>query len=289
MKHSTIKQIVWFLGITFSITYAFGLATYLMGGLEKFPLGIVSMPAPMLAAFFVQKVFMKQNIFKGGKLGIRLGIKKYWFIFPTLFTVALTIIYIITAVLFPSLLLNKYEFAQNMAKILDSNGLSFLESSQTFIQIFSILFINIVLGPFLNFWLFLGEEIGWRAFLTPKLIEVFGKSGLIIGGLIWALWHTPGILMGLNYPENPIFGNFLFIAVCISLGIIFQYFYLKSKSVFVVAITHGILNQFVNTVMMLFFDDSKINYILHGATGIIGITIFSVIAWLIYKKVDWED
>ena len=38
----------------------------------------------------------------------------------------------------------------------------------------------------------LGEELGWRGFMLPRLLESFGdlRSSLILG-LIWAFWHLP--------------------------------------------------------------------------------------------------
>ena len=48
-----------------------------------------------------------------------------------------------------------------------------------------LLGINIFAGP-------LGEEIGWRGFLLPRMEPTFGslKSGFLIG-ILWCFWHTP--------------------------------------------------------------------------------------------------
>lgn len=43
----------------------------------------------------------------------------------------------------------------------------------------------------------LGEEIGWRGFLTPKLTEVMGFwKAAVMSGLIWSVWHFPLIISG---------------------------------------------------------------------------------------------
>jgi membrane protease YdiL (CAAX protease family) len=38
----------------------------------------------------------------------------------------------------------------------------------------------------------LGEEIGWRGFLAPRLTARFGfKAGALLTGVIWTAWHLP--------------------------------------------------------------------------------------------------
>ena len=43
----------------------------------------------------------------------------------------------------------------------------------------------------------LGEELGWRGFALPRLLE--GRSALSAGvilGIIWGVWHLPAFLIG---------------------------------------------------------------------------------------------
>ena len=38
----------------------------------------------------------------------------------------------------------------------------------------------------------LGEEIGWRGFMLPRLLQRFGwRSASLIAGMLWAVWHFP--------------------------------------------------------------------------------------------------
>jgi membrane protease YdiL (CAAX protease family) len=52
-----------------------------------------------------------------------------------------------------------------------------------------------------------GEELGWRGFLFPRLQEQFGFNGAcLISGGIWAVWHYPGLLWAdYNAGTNPAF------------------------------------------------------------------------------------
>ncbi len=45
----------------------------------------------------------------------------------------------------------------------------------------------------------LGEELGWRGFLYPRLMPRFGAVGAAVAiGLVWGLWHLPADFVGLK-------------------------------------------------------------------------------------------
>lgn len=43
-----------------------------------------------------------------------------------------------------------------------------------------------------------GEEVGWRGWLLPRLVDLAARWALPLSGLAWGVWHTPAILLGLN-------------------------------------------------------------------------------------------
>jgi membrane protease YdiL (CAAX protease family) len=91
-----------------------------------------------------------------------------------------------------------------------------------------------------------GEEIGWRGYLQPRLLERFGLlRGVVLLGLIWAHWHTPVILAGYNYPETPVLGAlFLFPLELIFASFLLAWLTIRSGSVWPAALAHGSYNAF---------------------------------------------
>jgi membrane protease YdiL (CAAX protease family) len=69
--------------------------------------------------------------------------------------------------------------------------------------------MNAIMGP-------LGEELGWRGYLLPRLVPALGTVGAAIAlGAIWALWHLP--LWYLPSPQSSIpFPLFAASVVCFS-------------------------------------------------------------------------
>ena len=54
------------------------------------------------------------------------------------------------------------------------------------------LVVNITVGVLVSLVAYLGEELGWRAFMYPILIDKLGtKKGLLTGGIIWGFGIYP--------------------------------------------------------------------------------------------------
>ncbi|HTM58384.1 MAG TPA: type II CAAX endopeptidase family protein, partial [Candidatus Udaeobacter sp.] len=60
------------------------------------------------------------------------------------------------------------------------------------------------LGRGIATWLLLalGEEIGWRGYLLPRLIDAGVRRPVLLSGIIWGFWHVPSVLWG-SYPAGP--------------------------------------------------------------------------------------
>jgi len=109
-------------------------------------------------------------------------------------------------------------------------------------------FIGISLAFLLVTWTkYFGEEYGWRFYLQDRVLPLFGSfSGVLLIGLIWGLWHLPLSLMGLNFPQNLALGNILYLVWAVVIGIIFSYAVLKTGSIWIAVLLHGITDSLVS-------------------------------------------
>jgi uncharacterized protein len=97
-----------------------------------------------------------------------------------------------------------------------------------------------------------GEEIGWRGWLLPRLMPVGTIPALLISGVIWGLWHAPLLLLGYNYNGVPGWLALVCMSgMCVATGIILSWLRLRSQSVWPAAIGHGAINAAAGLYMVL--------------------------------------
>ena len=144
---------------------------------------------------------------------------------------------------------------------------------------FYITIINLLPAMVLS----IGEELGWRGFLVPELIDWVGfRKASLLSGIIWGFWHLPGILTG-NYGTSgtPLWFQLLcFITLVISTGVILAWLRMKSNSLWPVAIFHtthnGVIQMFFDRIT---FDTGNTAYFI-GEFGLALIPVVTLIAWL---------
>ena len=94
----------------------------------------------------------------------------------------------------------------------------------------------------------LGEELGWRGYLTPKLEELMPTpAAVVVTGVIWALWHGPllayGYDFGRDYSFYPYGGFIAMIVMCIALSAFLTWLTKRTESVYPAALMHMILDM----------------------------------------------
>jgi membrane protease YdiL (CAAX protease family) len=95
----------------------------------------------------------------------------------------------------------------------------------------------------------LGEEIGWRGFLSPRMTEAFGfMKGAVLTGIIWTTWHLPILLFADYNSGTPWwFGMSCFAVMVISMSIVMAWLRCSSGSLWTGAIFHASHNLFVQS------------------------------------------
>jgi len=86
----------------------------------------------------------------------------------------------------------------------------------------------------------LGEEIGWRGFLLPRLAEVVSlKRAAILSGVIWAVYHLPGLLFLQYYRGSRLQSVICFSIMAIAASVIMAWLRMRSGSLWTAAVFHS--------------------------------------------------
>jgi membrane protease YdiL (CAAX protease family) len=106
----------------------------------------------------------------------------------------------------------------------------------------------VTFAPAVNALVAVGEESGWRGFMTPKLAARLGRRrGLLLGGAIWGAWHWPAIIFGgyeygTGYPGAPVTGMLAMCLFTCALGSLLSVLYERAGTIWVPALAHGAFN-----------------------------------------------
>jgi membrane protease YdiL (CAAX protease family) len=240
------------------LSYGEGLSIAILAG-AMFTPTVSNLLTRLVTKEGLQKLYLRSN-FKG-------NIKKYVLIFfvPTLLVYLSGVFYFL---IFP------HQFDPELTVLKEIQA----ATGSAGIPVQSLLLITILqtllLGPVINIIPTMGEELGWRGYLLPKLREFFSDPvALVITGVIWGIWHIPVIAMGHNYgtdyPGYPWLGVLAMIVFCVTLGIIEGYATIKLDSAIPAAMIHSTVNA--TAALPIYLAKSGYNPILGPAiTGLVG-------------------
>jgi membrane protease YdiL (CAAX protease family) len=96
----------------------------------------------------------------------------------------------------------------------------------------------------------LGEEIGWRGFLAPRMTETLGFTrGAITTGILWTVWHLPLLLFADYNNATPWwFGLTCFTVMVLSMSIIMAWLRQRSGNLWTAVIFHASHNLFIQSL-----------------------------------------
>ena len=256
-----------------------GLAAASKGGLAAMPAAApLAMFAPALAAILVQKA-SGGRVFGPDGLGLRLGRVSWWFIGLFGFAILCGATFALTALIDPNAVASGTELRDAIGRL---GGVPDLGSP--YARALAALALTILVAPFLNLPLYLGEELGWRGFLTPRLVALIGRPGVLVSGAIWALWHLPLILLGYNYGTQPLVGMLVWIPLCMSFSVLLTALRNRGGAIWPAALAHGVLNQLATLLTGTLLVTSRFTPLIDGAAGLAGLLMFGTAASIVYLR-----
>jgi membrane protease YdiL (CAAX protease family) len=106
--------------------------------------------------------------------------------------------------------------------------------------------LNAVLGVTIVSFLAFFEEVGWRAWLLPRLAERFdARAAVLLTSVIWAIWHVPFQLSGILHIDGITPTRLIVPATfgTLASGLVLGWLWLRTESIWLVSIGHGALNN----------------------------------------------
>ncbi len=151
-----------------------------------------------------------------------------------------------------------------------------------------MLFASVAVGLIYNMIPCFGEELGWRGFLVPRLIQWIGlEKTLLLTGLIWGVWHSPLLISGLYMPGTPLGYKLpMFLIMICAAGSIFAILTIKSKSVVPAIVMHAAHNLYDQAVFSeATLGDNKMYFVSEtGIYTVLTVVVMAVIVYLLYTK-----
>ena len=125
----------------------------------------------------------------------------------------------------------------------------------------------------------LGEELGWRGFLLPRLLPLGEVRASLLTGAIWAIWHYPLIFLGADYlPAGPrlpltLLFTFTVIAISVVIGRLWAY----RRSLWVAALFHSAHNTVWGLWSNLVLATPLVG-LWAGESGLIPLALYTLLA-----------
>jgi membrane protease YdiL (CAAX protease family) len=277
------KALVWFLLVSFGISWPLFLLPIAFGPPDSQVRQMVSLVAwsvamwgPGLAAIIATRFVAGQSL---GTLNLRRLGPKRPYLWAWLLPLALTVVTGLFTLALGAGRLDLEFTAIKEAMAQAPGGERVPPEMVVAIQ----LVFSFTLAPLFNCLFALGEELGWRGFLLPRLLPLGQWRAILLSSAIWGVWHAPAILQGHNYPGRPILGVFMMIVFCLLMGVIFSWLYLRTRSPWTPTLAHGSLNATAGLSILFLADvDIVIGGTVTSAIGWIGLAVF--VAWLVLSR-----
>lgn len=137
----------------------------------------------------------------------------------------------------------------------------------------------------------IGEELGWRGFLLPRLASLGRVRAGLAMGLLWAVWHFPLILISGSYhPGADLAFLALFTATLVALTFISNELRMATGSAWPSTILHGAHNASWDQLRSLATVPSGSLDLVAGEAGLVPVLLYGAVAvWIIATRREWVE
>jgi hypothetical protein len=231
---------------------------------ERLGAGVLlsTMLTPMISAFIMRLFVSKEGL--KGSLGLLRSPKYY-----------------LAALVAPAV------FFTAVVLIVEALGLGEFRWSQTGLFAYLMLMVSALVVTLFTF----GEEYGWRGYLLPRLLPLGEIRASLLLGVIWALWHLPLLLAGLNYPGvNVWLAILVFTFVTVAVSFAYTWFYVASSgSVLIAAVLHASFNNFADALTVPPLLSGANPFTASVVDGVVMVALVVVVYVLFKRSVRVKD
>lgn len=287
------KQFTIYMIFAFSLSWIIQVVASMVSGIGE-TLFTVLMGVCMYMPFVAVLIARKSLKGMGWKPHLKGKIK---YVFFALWTPAVLSIIggVIFFVIFPHTFDSELQTMHNMME--EAGALKQLEEQGITVQMYAVItsVTAVTYSPFINMFFALGEEIGWRGFMYPYLKEKLGVNmGRILGGALWGAWHFPIMILagyeyGKDYIGAPFLGLIVFCICTSAMGILFDYVYDKTETIWLPSLMHAATNAFTIFAYLIKPEYSRMSILGPAYIGIISMIPMVILAVIICVKQKKQD
>lgn len=250
-----MKAILAFIGTAYALSIALSLAVGLTGGYQSPVIGLryLSMFLPAISVFVVRSVMKEPPRVRWDKFPLRY-IPVAVLLIPVVMHATMLPVIVNLEVGWPwqSWLTPR---SDGLYQTPDSLGWGVLTADGLVGRIILNAAVGLIVVSFLSFF----EEVGWRAWLLPRLQDRTGARGaVVLTAIIWGLWHVPFQLSGIQHIDGISPWNLALtfpFGIAIT-GLIIGWLWLRTESIWIVSLAHGSLNA-LGQYAFKFMKDSR--------------------------------
>jgi membrane protease YdiL (CAAX protease family) len=136
----------------------------------------------------------------------------------------------------------------------------------------------------------IGEELGWRGFLLPRLADLGRVRAGLLSGLLWAVWHAPLIYIAAAYHggAGPLY-MVSFTTTIVAMGFIANELRMASGSSWPAVVFHGAHNGILFQFGVLTVNSTGLLAGIGEESGVVPMTLYALVAlWIVLRRPAWN-